>query len=73
MQRRQRADLGHRRAQALVAARMVLVRFNATRVEVEILCATESWDRGVSDEVAPPLCAWLEMHVDMLKTAAIRH
>lgn len=44
---------------------MVLARQSMSGIDVEVLCPSEFWDQGVSDEVGPPLAEWLEDNVEV--------
>lgn len=44
---------------------MVLARQSMSGIDVEVLCPSQFWDQGVSDEVGPPLAEWLEDNVEV--------
>lgn len=44
---------------------MVLARQSVSGIDIEVLCPSEFWNQGVSDEVGPPLAEWLEDNVEV--------
>jgi hypothetical protein len=43
----------------------VLARQCLSGIDVEVLCPSQFWDQGVSDEVGPPLAEWLEENIEI--------
>jgi hypothetical protein len=44
---------------------MVLARASLEGMDIEVLCASQFWDQGISDEIVGPVVEWLEETADV--------